>query len=348
MSITIGIVGLGRVGRSMIRTNFIHSKKGRFNVSVLCDVMPISQVAYLIAFDSTYGAAPFTVDYEGDFIIIAGKKIRYLQVDRRQGLENNKSLITLRNLKLDILINATGTAIIDDLRNLIELQVTKKVLCSWNISGSDLSIVYGVNHNQYDPKKHHVIAASTCTGNAMVPLAYILDKHIGIDYARIITIHPALSDQHLLDGFHKSSHLGRTQAASIIPTKTNVGASTSLVLPALEGKLDSFSYRVPTEIVSIMDISANLSRDTSIEECTELLQQYEKKDLAGILCCDTGAWGHEKVSVDFIGAEYSLIVLMNYLTVSNNRQIGISLMHDNERGYCCRALDVIDTIGKKL
>jgi len=348
MPITIGIVGLGRVGRSMLRTNYIHSKKGRFNVSVLCDVMPISQVAYLIAFDSTYGHAPFTIDYEGDFLIIAGKKIRYLQVDRRQGLENNKSLITLRNLELDFLINATGTAVIDDLRNLIELQVTKKVLCSWNIQGCDLSMVYGVNHEQYDPTKHHVISASTCTGNAMTPLAYILDKHIGIDYARIITIHPALSDQHLLDGFHKSSHLGRTQASSIIPTKTNVGASTAMAIPALEGKLDSFSYRVPTEIVSIMDISANLSRETSLEECTELLRQYEKKEMAGILHCDTGAWGHEKVSIDFIGSEYSLIVLMNNLTVSNNRQIGISIMHDNERGYCCRALDVIDNIGKKL
>jgi len=348
MGISIGIVGLGRVGRSMLRTNFIQSKEGRFEVNVLCDVMPISQVAYLIAFDSTYGPAPFSVEFEGDFLIISGKKIRYLQVDRRQGLENNKSLITLRNLNLDVLINATGTALIDDLRNLIELQVTKKILCSWNIQGCDLSMVYGVNHSQYDPDKHHVISASTCTGNAMTPLAYILDKHIGIDYARIITIHPALSDQHLLDGFHKSAHLGRTQAASIIPTKTNVGASTSLALPALEGKLDSFSYRVPTEIVSIMDISANLSRDTSLEECTELLKQYEKEEMAGILHCDSGAWGHDKVSIDFIGAEYSLIILMNHLTVSNNRQIGISLMHDNERGYCCRALDVINTIGKQL
>jgi glyceraldehyde 3-phosphate dehydrogenase len=182
----------------------------------------------------------------------------------------------------------------------------------------------------------------------MTPLAYILDKHIGIDYARIITIHPALSDQHLLDGFHRSSHLGRTAATSIIPTKTNVGASTSLVLPSLEGKLDSFSYRVPTEIVSIMDISANLSRHTSIEECTELLERYQENEMAGILHCDYGDWGHEKVSIDFIGSEYSLIVLMNHLSVSNGRQIGISLMHDNERGYCCRALDVISMIGQNL
>ncbi len=348
MSITLGIVGLGRVGRSILRTNYIQSATGRYNICVLCDVMPISQVAYLIAHDSTYGEPPFSVDYEGDDLIIAGKRIHYLQVDRRLGLEKNSSLVTLRNLGIDLLINATGTAVIDDLRYLIELEITKKVLCSWNISGGDISLVYGVNDKEYDNNKHDVISASTCTGNAMTPLAYILDKHIGIDYARIITIHPALSDQHLLDGFHKSAHLGRTQAASIIPTKTNVGASTALALPNLEGKLDSFSYRVPTEIVSIMDISANLSRNTTLEECKELFQNYENNEMAGILHCDYGAWGHEKVSIDFIGTEFSLIILMNQLSVSNGKQIGISLMHDNERGYCSRALDVIGVIESQL
>jgi glyceraldehyde 3-phosphate dehydrogenase len=348
MSISVGIVGLGRVGRSLLRTNFIQSPTGRFNICVVCDVMPISQVAYLIGHDSTYGKPPFTVDFEADDLIVAGKKIRYLQVDRRQGLEQNSSLVTLRNLNIDILFNATGTADIGDLRNLIELEVTKKVICSWNISGCDISLVYGVNEHKFDPELHHIVSASTCTGNAMAPLAYILDKHIGIDYARIITIHPTLSEQHLLDGYHKHSHLGRTQAASIIPTKTNVGDSTSLVLPALEGKLDSFSYRVPTEIVSIMDISANLSRDTSLEECIELFSSYSKNKFAGILHCDYGSWGHESVSIDFIGTEYSLIILMNHLTVSNSRQIGISLMHDNERGYCCRALDIVGVIGSKL
>ncbi len=348
MTTTLGIVGLGRVGRSLLRTNYIQSTKGRFNICVVCDVMPISQVAYLIAHDSTYGKPPFSVDFEGDHLIIAGKKIRYLQVDRRLGLEKNSSLVTLRNLKIDVLINATGTAVIEDLRYLIELEITKKIICSWNIAGGDMSLVYGVNEKAYNKNKHHVISASTCTGNAMTPLAYILDKHIGIDYARIITIHPALSDQHLLDGFHKAAHLGRTQAASIIPTKTNVGASTALVLPELEGKLDSFSYRVPTEIVSIMDITATLSRDTSLQECTELFEKYAKGDLAGILNCDYGAWGHERVSIDFIGTQYSLIILMNQLSLSNKRQIGISLMHDNERGYCCRALDIVDVIGKKL
>ncbi len=348
MSISVGIVGLGRVGRAILRSNFIQKAQGRFNIKVLCDVMPISQVAYLIAHDSTYGAPPFTVDHDEQFLLIAGTKIRYLQVDRRHSSREDGGLGELVNMNIDVLINATGSAVVEDLRNLIDKKITKKILCSWNIKGGDISLVYGVNEKSYDKNQHDIISASTCTGNAMVPLAYILDKHIGIDYARIITIHPVLSDQHILDGFHPSSHLGRSINASIIPTPTHVGASTSLVLPALKGKLDSFSYRVPTEIVSVLDVTATLSRDTSLEECSQLLRNAAKYELSGILHCDDGAWGHERVSIDFINSEYSCIILMNQLTVSNQRQIGIPIMHDNERGYSCRALDILEVIGKKI
>ncbi len=348
MSISVGIVGLGRVGRSILRTNYIQKQGGRFNIKVLCDVMPISQIAYLLAHDSTYGVPPFTLDFEGDFLYIGGKKVRYLQVDRRHSSRQDGGLGELIDLDIDVLINATGTAQIDDLRNLIDKKIAKKILCSWNIAGHDMSLVYGVNEQQYDNDKHHIISASTCTGNAMTPIAYILNKYIGIEYARVITIHPVLSDQHILDGFHKNAHLGRSINASIIPTSTNVGASTELVLPELKGKLDSFSYRVPTEIVSVMDITATLSRETSLEECTELLEKSAKYELSGILHCDYGAWGHDKVSIDYIGSEFSCIILMNHLTLSCGRQLGISVMHDNERGYCCRALDILGVLGKKF
>ncbi len=348
MNISVGIVGLGRVGRSVLRTNFLQKDNGRFNIKVLCDVMPISQVAYLIEHDSTYGKPPFSVDCDNENLIISGNKIRYVQVDRRKSHQENNGLNELIDLKIDILVNATGTAQIKDLRNLIDKQITKKILCSWNINGGDISLAYGVNEQQYDTNQHHIVSASTCTGNAMAPLAYILDKHIGIDYARIITIHPALSDQHLLDGFHKHSHLGRTTAASIIPTKTNVADSTTLILPGLKGKLDSFSYRVPTEIVSAMDVSTTLTRETSIEEITDLLNQYASDKFSKILHCDYGKWGHEKVSIDYIGTQFSTIVLMNHLSLINQRQLGISIMHDNERGYSCRALDILGILAKSF
>lgn len=348
MNFSIGIVGLGRVGRSLLRTNFAQNPNGRYQISIICDVMPISQLAYLIRHDSNYGRPPFTVDVDGEYLLINGHKIRYLQVDRRLGFDDDYQHAVLKESKVDILVNATGTARIEQLEALLDQQVCKKILCSWNISGCDLSIVYGVNEQAYDTHKHHIISASTCTGNAMSPLAFILNNHFGIDHARVITIHPVLSDQQILDGFHRQAHLGRSVGCSIIPTSTNVGASTSLVIPELDGKLDSFSYRVPTEIVSVMDVTAVLSKQTTIEACRELFEHYANHEMKGILHCDSGAWGHEKVSIDFIDTTFSLIILMNHLSLQNGRQLGISVMHDNERGYCCRALDVLGHVGNLL
>ncbi|ESS72042.1 glyceraldehyde-3-phosphate dehydrogenase Gap [Methyloglobulus morosus KoM1] len=341
----VGIIGLGRVGRGIIRADFDQAGGEKYNLCALCDVMPENQVTYLLANDSTYGKPPVSLDCENKFITFAGKKVPYVRGDRRRNILGHESFAELRDLELDVIIDSTGTANINDLRGLIEQKIAKKVLCTANIAGIDASIVYGVNHKQYDPLQHHVIAASTCTGNAMAPVAYILNKHIGIDYARIITIHPALSDQRVLDGFHFSvPQLGRTCAASIIPISTNVAKSTALVLPELEGKLDSISYRVPTTIVSAMDVTATLSRDTSLAECIELMENYAQNELKGIIDCEYDAWGHEKVSIDYLGSEYSAIILMKHLQVSNQRHMGLSIMHDNERAYCCRVLDVLGVL----
>lgn len=347
MSLGVGIVGLGRIGGGVLRNNFAQAPGGKYDIRVVCDVMPIDHVAYLIAHDSTYGRPPFTVDYQGSDLILGGKRVHYQRVDRRRSPPEDDSFAPLREFELDVLFDATGTASINDFRALIRQKIAKKILCTWNVNGCDISVVYGVNHMNYDPSVHDVISASTCTGNAMVPLCYILHKHFGVEYARIITIHPALSDQKVLDGYHPSSQLGRACAVSIVPTPTNVGKSTALVLPELEGKLDSLSYRVPTAIVSVIDFTANLSRDTSSEEIFELFNSYASGSLAGILHCEYGAWGHQKASIDYQGTPYSAIVLMEHLTLSGGRQLGVALMHDNEHAYCCRVLDVLGVLEKR-
>ena len=343
MSFLVGMAGLGRVGRGVLRANFAQ-ESSRFKICVVCDVMPIDHVAYLIAHDSTYGRPAFSVECEGDDLILDGKRLRYLRVDRRRSSPEDDSLAALRSFNLDVLFDATGTASIADFRALIGQNIAKKILCTWNVEGCDISLIYGVNHQDYRPELHDVISASTCTGNALVPVCDIIDKHIGIDYARIITIHPELSDQRVLDGYHTSSQLGRTCAASIVPTSTNVAKSTVLVLPALKDKLDAISYRVPTAIVSVIDFTATLSRDTSREEVVELLTNSAANRLAGIIHCEYGAWGHQKASIDFIGTKYSAIILMNHLVVSKKRQLGLALMHDNEFAYCCRVLDVLGVL----
>lgn len=341
----VGIIGLGRVGRGIIRANFDNVQGEKIDLCALSDVMPEDQIAYLLANDSTYGKPPFTVACADKEIVIGGKKIRYVRGDRRRNIMDNESFAELKKLELDVIVESTGTAKIADLRGLIEQNIAKKVVCTANIQGIDISLVYGVNQQQYRHGEHHIIAASTCTGNAMAPVAHILHKHIGIDYARIITIHPALSDQRVLDGFHWSTaQLGRACAASIIPISTNVAKSTQLILPELEGRLDSISYRVPTAIVSAMDVTATLSRDTTVEECAGLFEHYAQNELKDIVYCEHGAWGHERASIDYLGTEYSAIVLMKHLSLSNKRQLGLALMHDNERAYACRVLDVLNTL----
>jgi glyceraldehyde 3-phosphate dehydrogenase len=341
----VGIIGLGRVGRGIIRANYDQTEGERFKICALCDVMSEDHVTYLLANDSTYGKPSFSLACEDNFIVIAGKKIRYARGDRRRNILDHESFSELRKLELDVIVDSTGTAKIHDLRGLIEQKIAKKVVCTANIDGIDISIVHGVNHSRYDPLRHHVVAASTCTGNAMVPVAYILNKHIGIDYARILTIHPALSDQRVLDGFHfSSSQLGRACAASIIPISTNVAKSTNLVLPELEGKLDSMSYRVPTAIVSGLDVTATLSKDTDLAEISGLFEEYACNELKGIVHCEYDAWGHEKASIDYLGTEYSVIILMKHTQLSNKRHLGLAMMHDNERAYCCRVLDVLETL----
>lgn len=348
MALRLGIIGLGRIGRGVLRANFAQIVGGRFDLCVISDVMPIDQVAYLLENDSTYGKPPFSLEYIGDDLILGGKKVHYVRGDRRRGLTESESFNALRALNLDVILDATGTASIADLQMLIDQHISKKTLCTSNIAGIDLSLIFGVNDHEYNPEQHHIISASTCTGNAFIPVAAILDKHIGINFAHIVTIHPALSDQRVLDGYHAIPQLGRTCAASIVPTSTNVDKSATLVLPSLIGKLSSISYRVPTAIVSAMDIALTLSRDTSREECTELFEQYAKTSLAGIIHCEYGSWGHQRVSIDYIGSEYSSIILMHHLEVVNGRHLNMSLMHDNEQAYCYRVLDTLGVISQRM
>lgn len=343
MALVAGIAGLGRVGRGVLRANYSKATGGRFDIQVACDVMPIDQIAYLLAHDSTYGKPPFSVDCDSDTLILGGKRIRYVQVDRRRGPGEAQHFSKLRDYGLDVFIDATGTASADYLRSLIRQGVARKTLCTWNVEGHDISLVYGVNHGDYDPERHHVLTSSTCTGNALVPVFFPLEQSIGIEYARIVTIHPVMSDQRALDGYHSSPQLGRSFTDSIVPTSTNIGKSAALVIPSLNGKLDCVSYRVPTAIVSAMDITVELSRDTSREQCVQILEEFAGNS-SGLIRCDYGAWGHQRASIDFLGDECSAHVLISHLAVHGGRRLGLSLMHDNEWAYCCRVLDILGVI----
>ncbi|MCK5282766.1 MAG: aldehyde dehydrogenase [Nanoarchaeota archaeon] len=338
MVLRVCISGLGRIGKGVLRVNSAQTDENRkFEVVAIKDVVPLENLAYLLKHDSLYGLFDKEVGVEGDNLVIDGKKIPYFQTPHAKDVPWDK-------LNVDYLIEASGKVPHNELRGLLEKKIVKKVICTWNVPDADITLIQGINNSAYIPDKHNLISVSTCTGNGLVPIMYLLEKHFGVSYGHIVTIHPVLSDQKLVDVPHQLFHLGRMATRSIIPTSTNVVKSTILLIPSLKGKLDCISYRVPTSIVSVIDLNVTLGREVTKEGLTSLFEGYSKKELKGIINCDYGFMKHRKVSIDFVRSIYSSILLMQEMQITNGKNLSLSIMHDNEWAYCNRVLDVINFI----
>jgi len=334
----VGINGFGRIGRCIFRINY--EKHNSFEVTIIKDIMPIENIAYLLKYDSLYGLNNKYIEIDGDYIVINKKiRIRYIQ-------EENITNVPWRDYGVDLIIDSMGHTNTEDLRYLIDNNIVSKVICTWNIPEPDITIVFGVNNSQYDGSRHSIISSSTCTGNGVVPIIHLLEKFFGVEYCHIITIHPVLNDQKLMDSFHKDFHLGRMATNSIIPTSTSVAKSAFILYPELEGKIDCLSYRVPTAIVSSIDMCVELGKNTNLSELRKILENAADNELKGILKCDDGFMGNNKVSIDFIRSPYSSVILMNYLQLTKERYLSLSIFHDNEWGYSKRVCDLIHYIQK--
>ena len=337
----IGINGLGRIGRGIFRViNADKNFNSDIRIVAIKDIITIDNAAYLLKYDSLYGTFTKEIDIDGDDIIIDGKqRIKYFQT-------KDVSDVPWNNYEVDLLIESSGFTTSKELNYLIRNNIVKKIVCTWNVPNPDTTIICGVNLDAYDATKHNIISASTCTGNGVVPILHILKEKFGIEYGHIITIHPVLSDQKLMDSAHEDPHLGRMALNSIIPTTTSVVKSSIMLHPDLKDKLDCISYRVPTTIVSSIDLSVSLEKNTSINEVKDVFLKYAGGVFKGIIDCDYGFNGHNKVSIDFIRSNYSSIILMNYVQLTNKRFLALSLFHDNEWGYSNRVCDLISYINK--
>jgi glyceraldehyde 3-phosphate dehydrogenase len=337
----IGINGFGRIGRGIFRViNADKNFNNNIKIVAIKDIISIENAAYLLKYDSLYGTFNKEIDIDGDDIIIDGKHhIKYFQT-------KDVSNVPWNNYEIDLLIESSGFSTSKELSYLISNKIVKKIVCTWNVPNPDTTIVCGVNLDSYNENKHNIISASTCTGNGVVPILHILKKEFGIEYGHINTIHPVLSDQKLMDSAHKNSHLGRMALNSIIPTSTSVVKSSIMLHPDLEDKLDCISYRVPTTIVSCIDLAVSLEKNTSKKEVEDVFLKYANGFFEGIIDCDYGFKEHNKVSIDFIRSSYSSIILMNYVQLTNKRFLALSLFHDNEWGYSNRVCDLINYINK--
>ncbi|MEK6546189.1 MAG: type I glyceraldehyde-3-phosphate dehydrogenase, partial [Nitrospinota bacterium] len=253
MSIKVGINGFGRIGRNLFRAS-LNTKE--INIVAVNDITDAKTLAHLLKYDSILGNLDADVKAQGDTISVNGKPLKVLAV-------SDPSQLPWRDFGVDIVVESTGRFTEKDGASKHLSAGAKKVIISAPAKNEDITIVLGVNEKFYDPKKHHVLSNASCTTNCLAPVAKVLMENFGIKRGLMTTIHSYTNDQKILDLPHKDLRRARAAALSMIPTTTGAAKAVSLVLPQLKGKLDGMAIRVPTPNVSVVDLVAELDKDTT-------------------------------------------------------------------------------------
>ncbi len=244
---------------------------------------------------------------------------------------------------VEIVIESTGL-FTDAAKAQAHLQAgAKKVIISAPAKGEDITVVMGVNHGAYNPKKHSILSNASCTTNCLAPPVSVVHAAFGIEKGMMTTIHSYTNDQRILDLPHKDLRRARAAACNIIPTTTGAARALSLIIPELEGRFDGYSLRVPTPTVSVADFTAELKKPATTEELREALKQAARKSLQGIMACEEDPL----VSMDFKGDTHSSIVDMEFTQVFRGNMAKVVAWYDNEWGYSCRVADLADYIAGK-
>ena len=333
MAIKVGINGFGRIGRNLLRAS-LNTKEIEFVAAN--DITDAKTLAHLLKYDSILGNLDADVRAQGDIISVNGKPLKVLAV-------SDPSQLPWRDLGVDIVVESTGRFTEKDGASKHLSAGAKKVIISAPAKNEDITIVLGVNEKSYDPKKHHVLSNASCTTNCLAPVAKVLLENFGIKRGLMTTIHSYTNDQKILDLPHKDLRRARAAALSMIPTTTGAAKAVSLVLPQLKGKLDGMAIRVPTPNVSVVDLVAELDKDTTAEEVNAAFKKAAEGELKGILqYCD-----EPLVSIDFNGNSNSYIVDALSTKVIEKKMVKVLAWYDNEWGYSCRVRDLILYIAGK-
>ena len=327
MAVRVGINGFGRIGRNVFRSAASRAQ-GEVEIVAVNDLTDAKTLAYLLKYDSVFGVYPGTVEHEGDAIIVDGTPIRVLA-------ERDPANLAWGDMGVDVVVESTGffTKRPDAAKHLDG--GAKKVIISAPATEPDLTIVLGVNDDQYDPAKHDVISNASCTTNCLAPVAKVLDDAFGLKQGFMTTCHAYTNDQRILDLPHSDLRRARAAALSIIPTSTGAARAIGEVLPHLKGKLDGMALRVPTPDGSVVDLVADLRDAPSKDEINEALREAAAGPMKGILgFCDDPI-----VSRDVIGDAHSSLVDAG-LTMTMGNQAKVISWYDNEWGYSCRVVDL--------
>jgi glyceraldehyde 3-phosphate dehydrogenase len=328
MPVRVGINGFGRIGRQSLKA--IIERAPEAEVVAVNDIVDVPTNALLFKHDSTYGAYPGTVTYDEDSIVVDGREIKVLQV-------TDPAQLPWKDLGVDIVIESTGRFTDADKARAHLGAGAKKVLISAPAKKEDVTIVLGVNDDAYDPAKHHVISNASCTTNCLAPAAKVVHDGWTIKRGLMNTIHSYTNDQRILDVAHKDPRRTRAAALNIIPTTTGAAKALALVIPDLKGKFDGFSLRVPTPTVSVVDFTAELEKEATVDELNAAFRAAAEGPMKGIL----GVSDEPLVSSDFRGDPRSSIIDAPSTMVLGGTFVKVIAWYDNEWGYSCRVADLV-------
>ncbi len=334
----IAINGFGRIGRLVFKRFVTLDKFKDIEVVAINDLTEPIVLAHLLKYDSVHGKFPKTVDINGDYLIVEGKKIKIYK-------EKDPSSLPWKELGVDYVIEATGVFRTKEKASLHLKGGAKRVILTAPAKGSpgaDITIVLGVNHSNYDAENHFIISNASCTTNCLAPVAYVLHKEFNIKNGFMTTIHSYTNDQKILDLPHNDLRRARAAGLSMIPTTTGAAKALGLVIPELGGKIDGIAIRVPTPDASLVDLVVNVEKATTENEVNNKMKEYAEGELKGILKYEEDPL----VSTDFIGNPFSSTFDPGMTKVIGNN-IKILSWYDNEWGYSCRIADLVKYLADK-
>ena len=331
----IGINGFGRIGRQVLKAILERYPK-TLQVAAVNDLFDVETNAHLFKYDTNYGRFTGTVTEEKDRFVINGQPIKSLAF-------RDPAQIPWDDEGVEIVIESTGL-FTDAAKARAHLEAgAKKIIISAPAKSEDITVVMGVNHTAYNPRKHRIVSNASCTTNCLAPPVSVVHQAFGIEKGMMTTVHSYTNDQRILDLPHKDLRRARAAACNIIPTTTGAARALSLIVPDLEGRFDGYSLRVPTPTVSVADFTAELKKTATTEELHEALRQAARKSLQGIMACEEDPL----VSTDFKGDAHSSIVDMEFTQVFRGNMAKVVAWYDNEWGYSCRVADLADYIAGK-
>jgi glyceraldehyde 3-phosphate dehydrogenase len=334
VTIRVGVNGFGRIGRNFWRA--LNAAGGDVEIVAVNDLTDNTTLAHLLKYDSILGRLPEDVKASADEITVGGKSIKVFE-------ERDPAKLPWGDLGVDIVIESTGLFTDANKAKVHADNGAKKVIISAPAKNEDVTIVMGVNDDAYDPEQHTIISNASCTTNCLGPMAKVLNDTFGIERGLMTTIHAYTQDQNLQDGPHKDLRRARAAAINVVPTSTGAAKAIGLVLPQLKGKLDGYALRVPVPTGSATDLTATVSRETTVDEVNAAMRAAAEGPLRGIL-----TYTEDPIVSSDIVTDPASCIFDAGLTKVIDDQVKIVGWYDNEWGYSNRLVDLVKLVGSRL